>query len=142
MSMNLTITVDETQFKDILDKELKDISKEQLAEIITQAFTQYMKENPKDVKALFIQESDYYSNRVTPTPLLRTIIDEVDFTDEVKEIAGSMKKVFCEDARSLVEQLILKSMAKVFFDQFNGYGWLEEAFERMYNSQKLREQNN
>ena len=53
MSMNLTITVDETQFKDILDKELKDISKEQLAEIIIQAFTQYMKENPKDVKALF-----------------------------------------------------------------------------------------
>ena len=33
-AMNITIQIDETQFKDILDKELKDMPKEQLQEII------------------------------------------------------------------------------------------------------------
>ena len=50
--MNITINVDETQFKEILDRELKDLPKEDLQEIIKQALTQYIMSNPELVKNL------------------------------------------------------------------------------------------
>ena len=61
--MNITINVDETQFKEILDRELKDLPKEDLQEIIKQALTQYIMSNPELVKNLLITNRiSRYSN--------------------------------------------------------------------------------
>lgn len=57
--MNITIQINETQFKDILDKELKDMPKEQLQEIIKQAFTQFFATNPKAAQEMFFTENEY-----------------------------------------------------------------------------------
>ena len=78
--MNITIQIDETQFKDILDKELKDMPKEQLQEIIKQAFTQFFVTNPKAVQELFFTESEYgFSKRKEPSQLLKSIIGNISF---------------------------------------------------------------
>lgn len=139
--MNITIQIDETQFKDILDKELKDMPKEQLQEIIKQAFTQFFITNPKAVQGLFFNENPY-GYKKEPTPLLKSIIDNINFDEECDEILTVLKDEFKGNAREIIESVMLKAMAKVFFDQSQGEGWLEMAFAEMHYKYKHQESNN
>lgn len=131
--MNLTIQIDETQFKEILDKELKDMPKEQLQEIIKQAFTQFFATSPKAVQELFFTEESYgFNKRKEPTALLRSIIGNINFDEECDEILTVLKDEFKGNAREIIESVMLKAMAKVFFDKSQGMGWLEMAFAEMH----------
>ena len=140
--MNITIQIDETQFKDILDKELKDMPKEQLQEIIKQAFTQFFATNPKAAQELFYTENDYgYSKRKEPTQLLKSIINNISFEEECDEILTVLKDEFKGNAREIIESVMLKAMAKVFFDKSQGEGWFEMAFAEMHHKYRYQEYN-
>ena len=140
--MNLTIQIDETQFKEILDKELKDLPKEQLQDIIKQAFTQFFVTNPKAVEELFFTEESYgFNKRKEPTPLLRSIIGNISFDEECDEILTVLKDEFKGNAREIIESVMLKAMAKVFFDQSQGEGWFEMAFAEMHHKYRHQEYN-
>ena len=130
--MNLTIQIDETQFKEILDKELKDLPKEQLQDIIKQAFTQFFITNPKAVEGLFMQESGGFYSKKEPTVLLRSIINNINFDEECDEILAALKDEFKGNAREIIESVMMKAMAKVIFDKSQGEGWLEMAFAEMH----------
>ena len=141
--MNLTIQIDETQFKEILDKELKDLPKEQLQDIIKQAFTQFFVTNPKAVEELFFTEESYgFNKRKEPTPLLRSIIGNISFDEECDEILTALKDEFKGNAREIIESVMLKAMAKVFFDKSQGEGWLEMAFAELHYKYSQQESNN
>lgn len=141
-AMNITIKIDETQFKDILDKELKDMPKEQLQEIIKQAFTQFFATNPKAAQELFYTENEYgYSKRKEPTQLLKSIINNISFEEECDEILTVLKDEFKGNAREIIESVMLKAMAKVFFDKSQGEGWFEMAFAEMHHKYRHQEYN-
>lgn len=141
-AMNITIQIDETQFKDILDKELKDMPKEQLQEIIKQAFTQFFATNPKAAQELFYTENEYgYSKRKEPTQLLKSIIGNISFEEECDEILTVLKDEFKGNAREIIESVMLKAMAKVFFDKSQGEGWFEMAFDEMHQKYRHQEYN-
>ena len=141
--MNLTIQIDETQFKEILDKELKDLPKEQLQDIIKQAFTQFFVTNPKAVEELFFTEESYgFNKRKESTPLLRSIIGNISFDEECDEILTALKDEFKGNAREIIESVMLKAMAKVFFDKSQGEGWFEMAFAEMHQKYRHQEYNN
>ena len=140
--MNITIQIDETQFKDILDKELKDMPKEQLQEIIKQAFTQFFATNPKAAQELFYTENEYgYSKRKEPTQLLKSIIGNISFEEECDEILTVLKDEFKGNAREIIESVMLKAMAKVFFDKSQSEGWFEMAFAEMHHKYRHQEYN-
>lgn len=140
--MNLTIQIDETQFKEILDKELKDLPKEQLQDIIKQAFTQFFATNPKAAQELFYTENEYgYSKRKEPTQLLKSIINNISFDEECDEILTVLKDEFKGNAREIIESVMLKAMAKVFFDKSQGEGWFEMAFAEMHQKYRHQEYN-
>ena len=131
--MNLTIQIDETQFKEILDKELTDMPKDQLQEIIKQAFTQFFMTNPKAVEGLFFTEESYgFNKRKEPTPLLRSIIGNISFDEECDEILTALKDEFKGNAREIIESVMMKAIAKVIFDKAQGQGWLDQVFAEMH----------
>lgn len=130
--MNITINVDETQFKEILDNELKDLPKEDLQDIIKQAFTQYILSNPEFVKSLFVRESSYSYYKYTPTDLMKDIVKEIDFNKECEEVAQALKNELIGNSREIFEQLMLKAMAKTMLESISNNGWLEEEFVNMH----------
>lgn len=132
--MNITISVDETQFKEILDKELKELPKEDLQEIIKQAFSQYMLSNPDIVRNMFVKESSYSYYKYEPTDLMKDIVKSIDFSKECEEVAQVLKNELVDNSRKILEELILKTIAKNMFDGIRDYGWLEEEFMEMHRS--------
>lgn len=133
--MNITINVDETQFKEILDRELKDLPKEDLQEIIKQALTQYIMSNPELVKNLLITNRiSRYSNEYTPTPIMEDIVKSIDFSKECEEVAQALKNKLVGNSRKVLEELMLKSIARSMLEGMKNNGWLEEEFVHMHTS--------
>lgn len=127
--MNITINVDETQFKEILDKELP---KEDLQEIIKQTFSQYILSNPEFVKNLFVKESPYSYHKYDPTPLMENIVKRIDFSKECEEVVQALKNELISNSREILEQLMLKTIARSMLDGMRDNGWLEEEFVKMH----------
>lgn len=133
--MNITINVDETQFKEILDRELKDLPKEDLQEIIKQALTQYIMSNPELVKNLLITNRiSRYSNEYTPTPIMEDIVKSIDFSKECEEVTQALKNELIGNSRKVLEELMLKSIARSMLEGMKNNGWLEEEFVHMHTS--------
>lgn len=133
--MNITINVDETQFKEILDRELKDLPKEDLQEIIKQALTQYIMSNPELVKNLLITNRiSRYSNEYTPTPIMEDIVKSIDFSKECEEVAQALKNELIGNSRKVLEELMLKTIARSMLEGIRNNGWLEEEFLLMHSS--------
>lgn len=130
--MNITINVDETQFKEILDKELKELPKEDLQEIIKQAFSQYILSNPEFVKNLFVKESPYSYHKYDPTPIMEDIVKRIDFSKECEEVVQALKNELIGNSRKILEQLMLKTIARSMLDGMRDNGWLEEEFVHMH----------
>ena len=131
--MNITINVDETQFKEILDRELKDLPKEDIQEIIKQALTQYIMSNPELVKNLLITNRiSRYSNEYTPTPIMEDIVKSIDFSKECEEVAQALKNELIGNSRKVLEELMLKSIARSMLEGMKNNGWLEEEFVHMH----------
>lgn len=130
--MNITINIDETQFKEILDKELKELPKEDLQEIIKQAFSQYILSNPEIIKNLFVREDSYSYHKYSPTHLMENIVKGIDFSKECEEVAQALKNELVGNAREVLEQLMLKTIARGMLDGIKNNGWLEEEFVNMH----------
>lgn len=142
--MNITINVDETQFKDLLEKELKEMPKEEVHELIKMAFTQYITQDPNALKDLFVKKGNsYYSNEMVPTDLTRKIINEIDFSDIAAEIAKHIEELFKNNIREIVEQLVVQSISHAIYNTIARSGDLETAFNQFYIDQKMieRDQN-
>lgn len=144
--MNITINVDETQFKDLLEKELKEMPKEEVHELIKMAFTQYVTQDPSALKDLFVKKNNsscYSSSGVVPTDLTRKIIDEIDFSDIATEITKPIEDLFKNNIREIVEQLVVQSISHAIYNTIAKSGDLETAFNGFYINQKMieRDQN-
>lgn len=142
--MNIIINVDETQFKDLLEKDLKEMSKEELHDIIKIAFTQYITQDPNALKDLFVKKGNsYYSNEIFPTDLTKKIISEIDFGDIAAEIAKPIKDLFKNNIHEIVERLVTESIAHAIYNSIAKSGDLEMAFNGFYTNQKMieRDQN-
>ena len=54
--MELKIEIDETKFKDIIEKELNAFSQEELHDLLKQMIIEYMKNHQEEVMNLFIRK--------------------------------------------------------------------------------------
>ena len=132
--MNITINIEETQFKEILDKELKELPKEDLQEIIKQVFSQYMLSNPDIVRNMFVKENSYSYYKYEPTDLMKDIVKSIDFSKECEEVVQSIKNELIGNSRKMLEELMLKAIARSMIEGMKDYGWLEQEFILMHNS--------
>lgn len=140
--MNITINVDEAQFKDLLEKELNEMPKEEVHELVKIAFIQYVTQDPKALKDLFVKQSNnYYDSSVSPTNLLNKIIKEIDFSDIAAEIAEPIKDLFKNGIKDIVEQVVARSIADAIMSNISTSGLLERSFMQFYYNQKSIEAN-
>lgn len=128
--MKLEINVDETMFKDVLEKELEAFSKEELHDILKGCIIEFFKSND-NIKKMFLTEEyntwGYGDNArkefkgYKPTGLLNDIVrDNFDFKEpynEVKDILISYCKK--EDTlKNIMKEMITDSFQTAFTNCF------------------------
>ena len=123
--MKLEINVDETMFKDVLEKELKAFSEEELHEILKGCIVEFFKNND-NIKKMFLEEKyDTYGwgsssekrfKGYEPTGLLNRIVqNQFDYQEPYEEVKASLLE-FCKKDDNLKD--IMKGMIADAFQNF------------------------
>ena len=108
--MELKIDIDETKFKDVIEKELGAFTKEELHDIIKDCIVKAF--NSEEIfKSFFVKQEEvgYYKElKITPGPLLVEAANSIDLTNECKDIADTLIKTLKENHKELIVDLLLR----------------------------------
>lgn len=80
--MDITISIDENMFAEVIEKELKALPSEKLQDIIVSAIQKYFEENGNTIiRDLLLRKSEYgYYYRSEPTDFMREIVKNADYS--------------------------------------------------------------
>ena len=122
--MKLEINVDETMFKDVLEKELKAFSEKELHDILRGCIIEFFNNND-NIKNMFLEEKTNYwggENHVVgyePSGLLKRIVrDNFDYDEPYKEVRETLIE-YCKKDGTL-KNIIKEMIADAFKSAFTG----------------------
>lgn len=126
--MKLEINVDETQFKDILDKELKEMPKEVIQAVIVKSIQGYFEQNNyENVQRLFVQTSEYgWKTEKTSTEFLNGLVKDCDYSALQGVVDKAIEDVK-ENHRSIVCDLISNIITNGLLTDYNFRSALDSA---------------
>ena len=106
--MEIKINVDETRFKDVLEKELEAFSKEELHEIVRECIVESLR-NSEDLKSLFIvTRNNGYYNLQEPSEVIIEAAKSIDLSPAYKEIQDKMISTLKNNHRQLLVSVLSK----------------------------------
>lgn len=107
--MELKINIDETMFKDVIEKELNAFSKEELHEIIRECIAEALKTNGS-LKSLFIKPKRYSYDLDEPSQVLIEAAKSIDLSSAYEEIQEMMITELKTNYDKLLQNIMLKTM--------------------------------
>lgn len=107
--MELKINIDETMFKDVLEKELKAFSSEELHEIIRECIVEAMKTNGS-LKSLFIKPKRYTYEHDEASDILFEAARNIDLSPAYEEIQNMMITELKTNYSALLQNIMMKIM--------------------------------
>ncbi len=106
--MEIKINVDETRFKDVLEKELEAFSKEELHEIVRECIVESLR-NSEDLKSLFIvMRNNGYYNVQEPSEVMIEAAKSIDLSPAYKEIQDKMISTLKNNHHELLVSVLSK----------------------------------
>ena len=110
--MELKINIDETMFKDVIEKELKAFSQEELHEIVRECIVEALKTDGA-LKGLFIKPKNSYSyscSQDEPTQVLMEAAKNIDLSPAYEEIQNMMINELKTNYERLLQNIMMKTM--------------------------------
>jgi len=135
--MEIKINVDETMFKDIIDKELKAFSKEELHEIARECIIEVFR-NDKNIVRLFLDTSDW-SGRDRPSYLLMSAANKIDLSPAFKEIQEDMIATLKNNYKEVLEHAMLRAIRANFASSHEFHTVMEQTINDILNIRKALE---
>jgi len=135
--MEIKINVDETMFKDIIDKELKAFSKEELHEIARECIIEVFR-NDKNIVRLFLDTSDW-SGRDRPSYLLMSAANKIDLSPAFKEIQEDMIATLKNNHKEVLEHAMLRAIRANFASSHEFHTVMEQTINDILNIRKALE---
>ena len=133
--MELKINVDETMFKEVIEKELEAFSKEELHEIIRNCIIEALKTDGI-FKELFVEPnySSYSYDKNRPTQLVKEAAKSIDLSPAYKEIQDLMINDLKNNYHTMLENVMLSTMAQGLCDDWNFKNTLENQMRKIISS--------
>ena len=128
--MELKINVDETMFKDILEKELKAFSSEELHEIIRECIVEALKNNDV-IKGLFVKPKSYSFSSDEPTEVLFEAAKSIDLSPAYEEIQKMMIAKLKMNYSELLQRIMMKTMVDGLCSDWGFRNNLESAIHEI-----------
>ena len=128
--MELKINVDETMFKDVIEKELKAFSSEELHEIIRECIAEALRNN-NILKGLFIKPKTYSYSSDEPTQVLFEAAKSIDLSPAYEEIQKMMITELKMNYSDLLQRIMMKTMADGLCSDWGFRSNLESAIREI-----------
>lgn len=139
--MELKINIDETMFKDVLEKELKAFSSEELHEIIRECIVEALR-NDSTIKGLFVKPKMYSYSPDEPTQVLFEAAKNIDLSPAYEEIKEKMISELKTNYSELLQKIMLKTMVDGLCNTYSFRSNLEcsigEILTRMHNPESYQ----
>ena len=126
--MELKINIDETMFKEVIEKELNAFSKEELHSIVRDCIVEALKDN-ETLKGLFAKPRyNVYGNLESePTNLVFEAARTIDLSPALEDIQTIMINELKNNYSNLLQKVMLQFMVDGLFYNNNFKNNLEEA---------------
>ena len=115
--MELKINIDETMFKDVIEKELNAFSKEELHEIIRECIAEALKTNGS-FKSLFIKPKRYSYDLDEPSQVLIEAAKSINLSSAYEEIQEMMITELKTNYTKLLQNVMLQVMINGLCDNW------------------------
>lgn len=137
--MTVQLKVDETQFKELLDKELKDMPKEVIQEAILSAIKEYFSIDDGKNLGFLIEESGYHYGEKRPSDFLKKTLAECDYS-KLQNIIDKMSEELEKNHKFILQEVVLNALINGFTNTYSMQEVLRSQIsDIMY---KMRQQNN
>ncbi len=124
--MELKINIDETMFKDVLEKELKAFSSEELHEIIRECIVEALKTDGT-LRSLFIKPKRYSYESDEASQILFEAAKNINLSPAYEEIQEMMIAELKKNYDKLLQNVMLKTMVDGLCNDWNFRSNLELA---------------
>lgn len=128
--MELKINIDETMFKDVLEKELKAFSSEELHGIIRECIIEALKNNDV-LKGLFVKPKSYSYYPNEPTEVLFEAAKSIDLSPAYEEIQKMMITELKMNYSDLLQRIMMKTMVDGLCSDWGFRNNLESAIHEI-----------
>ncbi len=126
--MELKINIDETMFKDVIEKELEAFSTEELHEIIRQCIVEALKTD-NTLKGLFIKPKRYAYETDEASAVLFEAAKNIDLSPAYEEIQNMMITELKTNYEKLLQKVMLQTMVDGLCNGWNFRQNLESAID-------------
>lgn len=124
--MELKINIDETMFKDVIEKELKAFSREELHEIIRECIVEALKTDGT-LKSLFVKPKRYSYDSDEATQLLFEAARNINLSPAYEEVQEMMISELKNNYDKLLQNVMLTTMVDGLCDNWNFKNNLQSA---------------
>lgn len=79
--MQVTINIEESQLKEVMDQQLKALDSDYLGEVVAKAIEEYFRiDNYKNIEKLIFKDARYYNSEKELSPLMLRAVSEADYS--------------------------------------------------------------
>lgn len=112
--MQVTINIEESQLKEVMEDQLKALKPEDLQKVVSQAIGEYFRiDNYKNLEKLLFKDARYYSSEKELSPLMMRAVAEADYSglqDVVDAAIDQLKKNYSQILICAVSDMIVKGI--------------------------------
>lgn len=124
-TLNITITLNDEQVKDLIVGNLNELPKEKLQDILLQSIKEVL--TSENGQKLFITSDYYSSSEKNPSTLLQKLINQADITDSIPSVVNEAVSKFADNYPEILERCIKSVISDMFLSYVN-----REKFQQMW----------
>lgn len=128
-TLNIQITLNDEQLKDLIIGNINDLPKETLQEILLGSIESFLAS--EEGQGLFYEKDSYYGygNR-KPSRFLNSLIEKADIKDSITPTVNDIVEKFSNNYSEILRQCIMSCFSEMFMNNFDRHK-LDVAFNQV-----------
>lgn len=115
-TLNIQVTLDDNQLKDLIVGNINDLPKEKLQDVLLGAIKEFL--TSQRGQELFVIKSGYYNSNTEPSKFLEGLVKDADITKSISPVVSEAAEQFLSDYHKIMENCIRNVISGMFIDQF------------------------
>lgn len=130
-TLNIQITLNDEQLKDLIIGNINDLPKEALQNILLESIRSFL--TSEKGQKLFYEEGSYYNGTKKPTEFLRSLVEKADITNNITPVVNDIVEKFSSNYPEILRNCILSCVSGMFLSSLDR-SMLDATFDKILNN--------